>query len=525
MNSKPRTPKLAEVLFEVLCDSSGAVANRVSDDQNGWDLIIEFPQAITARPPDTTRPAITCLVQVKSSTGRTPSYRVKLSNALRFARHPLPCFIVKVEFREDGKTPHRWYLQHFWFPQIEKTLRTVREEHSRGNVDLNRHIITFQLKESEQVEPERLVDQMLKTVEAVPNYSTTKISYAEKVGYEKGSGVGSFSVQGDDAVMTLVDAMTGFTDNVVEVENFTFIPSRFGIPEPKPLEGPTTAKLKVQSRPVASCNMILSSPDGKEQISLPAEIYTPGMPSLPKPFQRMRIHSSILDIAASPFAKDGLGDGDVKISFDYDNAYGLPELYETAAIYGWLQSGSLGFEVWYDGKRALAGNLSANFPERSPNWTALAYIIKILRDFVPASQQPNGLKFKVADFSDMKSLYKMVGIMSVADATINLTTADPVENPGDVTSYVLPFFFGVGSVTYFGVAQYNISALRIEGTQFEIKLRNGTLVSRAVLRGSVTENIDFIEAEVKAASDRHAVGHPNTLFQMPAFPPLSAGDE
>ena len=514
MNDAARTPKLSELLFEHLCAASGVVANRVSDDQNGWDLIVEFPQQPTTRPPDTNRPAVTCLVQIKSSVKTNASYRLKLSNALRFARHPLPCFIVKIEFRSDGKTPSGWHLQHFWHDQIKKTLKTAREEHSNGHDDLNKTILTFKLDESEKVASEALIGLIQTVVNSIPNYATAKSDYAEKIGYESGAGAGRFSLRGEDAVVTLVDAMTGFNDGV-EVENFSFTPSRFGIPERAPLEVSTAAKLTITTKPIAVTDVILFSPDRQEQLSLPAEIYTPALPDLPKNLLRMRIHTAILDMAVAPFTDGATGMGDVKISFNFDLSYSLPQLQDTASVFGWVQKGPVEFELWYDGKLALTGQLSAAMPEYVPSWAALAYIAKSLHEFVPTSQQPKGLLFRTADFSDMKSLIQAAGIMQANAATMRFSMVGLFQEPGEIKRFVWPFFFDIGSATYFGICQYDISRFEIEEKHFTLGLDNGILLSRAVLRGSVAENADFILAEIEATEKRVSLGDPGVLFQKP----------
>jgi hypothetical protein len=523
MPMRPRTPKLAELLFEQFCNAAGAVANRVADDQNGWDLIVEFPQPQTDRPADTTRPAATCLVQIKSSVRPSASYRLKLSNALRFARHALPCFVVKVDFKADGKSPDRWYLQHFWHDQIKTSLKAVREEHAKGNDGLNRHILSFKLNEAEKMEQDALFQKMLETIATIPDYAIAKSTYAEKVGYENGAGTGKFSLRGDAALQTLIDAMTGFTDGV-EVENFTFTPARFGIPERKPLEGRTNAKLKVTSKPVATSDITLFCPDRSEQVQLPAEIYSPGMPGLPKELRRMRIHTSIFDMAVSPFSNDDKADGDVKISFDFDSAYALPHLCDTATVFGWLQKGAVEFEMWFDGRRTLEGHLTATIPTGAPSWSALAFVLKRLRDFVPAPQQPKGLLFRVSDFAEMKQLLKAAQMLGAEDATLRMTMAGPISHPGEVNRYIMPVYFDVGPATYFGVCQYKIKEFDIENNRLKIVLAEGTLLSRAVLRGSVTENIDFINAEIEAAEQRYSIGSSGVLFHRPDLSSIGHAD-
>ena len=337
------------------------------------------------------------------------------------------------------------------------------------------------------------------------------------------AGTGKFSLRGDAAVQTLIDAITGFADGI-EVENFSFTPARFGIPERKPLEGPTNAKLKVTSKPVAICDITLFSPDRSEQVELPAEIYSPGMPGLPKELRRMRIHTSVFDMAVSPFSDDDKADGDVKISFDFDTAYSLSHLCDTATIFGWLQKGAIEFEMWYDGRRGLEGQLSATIPTGAPSWSALAFVLKRLRDFVPISQQPKQLLFRVSDFAEMKQLLQGAQMLGAENATLRMTMAEPINHPGDVNRYIMPVYFDVGPATYFGICKYKIEKFEIDANRLKIILTDGTLLSRAVLRGSVADNTDFINAEIAAAEQRYSIGSSGVLFHRPAPPSIGTAD-
>ena len=63
--------------------------------------------------------ALSIAARLKSSTGR-PSTRVKLSNALRFANTPTPCFVVLFVYARDGGHQGT-YVLHFWRDQAGRS--------------------------------------------------------------------------------------------------------------------------------------------------------------------------------------------------------------------------------------------------------------------------------------------------------------------------------------------------------------------------------------------------------------------
>lgn len=129
-----------EKRFDTMCSDEGVTCNRSVEDDHGWDKMIEFPPkpapfvALDMKP----QGAIAA-VQVKTTTGSSRSVSISLSNALNYARSPVPQFIVLVVL--DGKDA-RYFGRHVWTPLIADWLKSAREADARGVTAPNRETVT-----------------------------------------------------------------------------------------------------------------------------------------------------------------------------------------------------------------------------------------------------------------------------------------------------------------------------------------------------------------------------------------------
>jgi hypothetical protein len=122
----------AEDRFSAFCSRAGVTRNKSVQDRTGWDYLIEFPPAPTRLIPADLRPIeASARVQVKSKRSGKASVTLKLSNALRFAKDPLPCFVI-LFLATGGSEPVRVFVRHFWQQEIGQTLKRAREAHAKG---------------------------------------------------------------------------------------------------------------------------------------------------------------------------------------------------------------------------------------------------------------------------------------------------------------------------------------------------------------------------------------------------------
>jgi hypothetical protein len=102
-----------EKRFSTLCSDAGVTCNEPREDDHGWDHIVEMPLEPTpGKTADMERPLPAIFVQTKSHEADGLTVRMKLSNALKLARSPNPCFAVLASITEN-RGAVRWHAVHF----------------------------------------------------------------------------------------------------------------------------------------------------------------------------------------------------------------------------------------------------------------------------------------------------------------------------------------------------------------------------------------------------------------------------
>ncbi|MCF6329346.1 MAG: hypothetical protein L3J02_06065, partial [Henriciella sp.] len=139
----------AEDAFSGLCSKSGITRNKSSQDRSGWDYIIQFPaRRIDKLPSDMQPGEKSARVQVKSKGRGKPSIALSLSNAVKFAKEPMPCFVV-LFLATDKAEPVRLYAKHFWADEIARTLKRVRKADADGKSDFHKMTLSISFADAD----------------------------------------------------------------------------------------------------------------------------------------------------------------------------------------------------------------------------------------------------------------------------------------------------------------------------------------------------------------------------------------
>ena len=121
-----RLGRPAQDHFKLLCSQAQVTCNSPQEDDHGWDFMIELiPPPDTNKPADKTPGVKKALIQVKSTWGQSPRAKIKVANALKFAKDELPCFIVL--FHHTKQLGTQIYIRHFWTELIERALKRARQ--------------------------------------------------------------------------------------------------------------------------------------------------------------------------------------------------------------------------------------------------------------------------------------------------------------------------------------------------------------------------------------------------------------
>lgn len=487
----PRVTRVAETTIKRLGEIAGAVVNPVSDDQNGWDCIIEFDAVSSPLPKDLAPPGLMLLAQVKSSLAGAQTCQLTLSNALKFARHPLPCFVLLVSY-ENGPDNEVIYVRHVWDGLIKQILRRVREAEVEGR-PLNKSEITVRLSDEDRHDAETL-KHMARTLDAFgANYASKKQAIVDAAGYETGYAAGKLTFgEGMDAE-TLVDFMLGLIKSV-PVQNFTLTDMRFGIPAPSPTIDGFSGVVELVPEPFETCTLTFLAPSG--EISLKGEIFVPGLPNLPRDLWKVRVKTELLDVGVK------IG-GVSKFSATIETKIELPfeTIRKAATIWSWTDEKPVDFQVLTRGRVAWSGTFKVD-PNETSFWPTLHAVLEPLAALAPPDRRPADLAFKVQDFvAKLEDLEEFTGL--IGDRTIDITFE--LDNGADVPSakrFRCPFHIEIARFVFVALVERPVLAMSKVGEKSRFSLGQATVLRGAILEGTAEEHRDYIAAEMKALSEQ-----------------------
>lgn len=123
MPRQPRTPKASERLFTTMCSIAGILCHEATEDEMGWDFLIEFPPEIYSGPAESRPAGNRAYVQIKSTTQSAPRAKLKLSNARQSSQHNDPWFVIL--FHHAAHREPKIYAIHFWEDLIIKASKQL----------------------------------------------------------------------------------------------------------------------------------------------------------------------------------------------------------------------------------------------------------------------------------------------------------------------------------------------------------------------------------------------------------------
>lgn len=293
-----RTDRIAEGDVARLCQLSQGRVTRVNEDENGWDLLVEFPPAVETAFADLSPPLRRCIIQVKPTISRRPTAKVKLSNALKLTTDDLPCFTILLTYPTGPEQFEAAYLQHVWGTPMLDALRRSRQAEAQGKA-LHRQILSLTFNRGDRHDV-AVIDALLKAIDDVgPGYAEKKRKLRDAMGYEAGAASLTFTVAGPDALRDLDDVVLGLRKDV-PIISAKLLRKRFDVPEPPEKLGP--ALLSMAEPPTETCALTLRG--GDEELVWTGVVHR-GLPFVPMKKRRVRFD-------AGPFSVILSGDGSVK---------------------------------------------------------------------------------------------------------------------------------------------------------------------------------------------------------------------
>ncbi len=282
-----RAGRTAQDEFKLFCSRAGITCNSSSEDDHGWDFLIEIePNKDAKAPADKQRAIRKAFVQAKSTNGNSPKTRMKVSNALKLAKDELPCFVVLFHYDRTGGS--RIYVQHFWTDLIERALKRGRQA-SAKNKDTHKSWmeISFSEQDEKSKDPVGWISSIVR--ECSEEYSAEKRLLYQKLGYENRNYRAEVTFGPLSVVEDIIDHELGLTD-ALPVSRVRLIDSRFGIDAPVPILDSEHATMQIRPSDNIDCNVVLQETDG-DLISFEAVMRIPGMLKVPSDKFKMVVES------------------------------------------------------------------------------------------------------------------------------------------------------------------------------------------------------------------------------------------
>ena len=485
-----RSGRPAQDEFKLLCSQASLTCNSSSEDDHGWDFIVEIPAPSTPDLPADKVPAPKqVLVQVKSTEGRSAATRMKVSNALKLAKAEQPCFVILFHPCSDGR--RRIYARHFWEELIEHALRRGRQVSAEQKLP---HKATMNIRFSDRDEhSDDLIAWMRALVDALPQeYGREKRDLWETLGYGERNYRAEVAFGPLKGVEELVDHQLGLTD-FLPVSHIKLIDSRFGVDAPSPIFESTSGEMQLRPDPREG-NVVLQA-SNSDIISLPATVRVPAIPGLRPENFKLRIETWLFSVV---FSTDEIT---LRVDNRRNRKLPLERLVELARFFSWGGAPIL-MKIVADG--FSPPNFPVDFPSTGNEkvFRNLANIAKTLRRI----QSRAGVATVDLTLHDLQNSWRELSafheILTAKDMQLRIVQ-DPTWKPESCFSRMLGYFdLEVGGITFLVVFDAPIT----EQSAYEdhILLNCGERMWRDCFVG---EEADGVQAAGQASYEMQAASH------------------
>lgn len=436
MNMDPQMiGRRGEKRFDTLCSDAGVTCNRSVEDDYGWDKLIEFPvRTVPFAAIDMQPTHITAAVQVKTTVTASRAVSISLSNALRYAKSPIPQFIVLVAL--DGDTP-RYYVRHVWGPLVADWLKVARQADADGVTEVHKRSVTLAFGPSDE-RGESLLAWIRTEIETVqPPYAAAKKFFVDTVGFEHGHGVGhvTFALEGPD---DFLDLQLGLIPHL-EAARFVFTSERFGIRAGKPEIDEANVRVHVtpEGRP---CTLRLEFPK-EGSASVPATLYAANQ----GPRFAFRIAARALDATYGP---NGRIRAHTRLL--WNERATLDELRAFAHLLAAKSDGPITIHLRIEGQLLDLGSIKLNAKGRDENWRWLALGMDVMRAIATEAEQ-SAADLTIRDVDDaIVPLHVLSAVAS--DRAVRVDFTPEPDAPATFDGFLAYASATVGDEVYSGVA-------------------------------------------------------------------------
>ena len=457
-----RSGRPAQDEFKLLCSQRKITCNPSLEDDHGWDFIIEIPVSESDKLLADKVPAPKqVLVQVKSTKEKLANTTIKLSNALKFAKTDLPCFVVLFHYNKKGKRQHI-YSCHFWKELIERSLKRGRKASVEGK-PINHLRVSISFTDQDD-HSDDLIEWMTSTVYALPiEYSNAKRELGDSLGYE-GLNYRAELVIGPlkEGIEEIIDHQLGLTD-YLPVTHIKLIDSRFGIDDPKPIHEGTSGQISLRPNESREWTLVLQASDN-DPVSLPATIKAPVIPGLPLDKFKILIETWLFTAVMVP-------PGEIELTLQGEDLsimkLPIAQLNELARFLSW-GSDSISMKAVEDGLPlfTIRGNVSSNIQKGL--CLKFANITKILMD-IQSRAGVSTVQISLIDIQNsLKKISLLHEILTANVMKLNLELDHDLNNKTSISCILGYIDVEVGGVTFLVIFDALVSERRIPENLIEL---------------------------------------------------------
>ena len=463
-----RSGRPAQDEFKLLCSKRNITCNPSLEDDHGWDFLVEIPASgsdkLLADKVPAPRPV---LVQVKSTSNKPAKTRIKLSNALKFAKNELPCFVVLFHYNKKAKRQHI-YACHFWKDLIERSLKRGRKASVEGK-PLNKSMMSISFTDQDD-HSDDLIEWMINTVNALPiGYGNEKRELADNLGYEEQSYRGKLAIGPLKDIAELVDHQLGLTD-YLPVTHIKLIDSRFGIDDPTPIYEGSSGQISLRPNDTREWTLVLQASDN-DPISVPATIRAPAIPGLPLDKFKILIETWL-------FRANMTHPGGIKLTLKVEDISNrklpLAKLNELARFLSW-ESDSISMKAVEDGLPLFTchGNVSSNVDKGL--CLKFANITKNLLD-IQSRSGVSTVELSLIDLQySLNKLSVLHEILTAKDMKLNLKPGPEWKNETSISHVIGYIDIEVGEFIFLIIFDAPVSMRHVPENLIELTCGERTL--------------------------------------------------
>jgi hypothetical protein len=492
----------AEDLFPVLCKNK-AICHPARRDRRGWDYLVEFPEASLPGPPDTHPGSKKAYVQVKSAKkGGRLACRVKLSNALRSAQSDDPWFIVLVVIDVTAET-YQIYVTHLWDRLIWKTLKKIRLAYN-ANAGLHKKTMTISFSDADEHTNHPVAWMQRILDETGSDYKEQKEKLRKAAGYEDGF-YGTAEVTFTATLDEVRANFLGLGDGL-SLDRLIYNSARFGVLSPEPEVDVNSGILHITPNPFKSCEIWFRAPSTSEWKVLPGQVYSLGLPTLPREEQCLRFSTEFFEMIYAVNAPT-----ECKVDFDGNEKRTLLALEMFTSLMEGANGAPIDAQLWIDGVRIVAFTISLNRPNWNINWKRVSEVMRILSAVASHAQQTEIL-LSLADIRDAAPDLIILQEL-LQPPSLRLEFDHPPETPEELTSLIYYFYADVCDYTFYVLVERPVlTDIALDNRRRQLTCGLPTLIQRYVLTNADEKMRKMMREDYEQHVDkRDALGEPAGL--------------